>query len=66
MEQRESIDFKSVPCPLTFQEVTGLLNATVKQFNDQGLRIEIRGALRDIWTKQRVLLLGWHFLKSAL
>lgn len=64
MEQREDIHLKTIPCPLTLHEVCGLLNASVEQFNDQGLRIEIRGTFRDIWTRQRVLLPDWHFLKS--
>jgi len=64
MELRESVHLKTLPCPLTLHEVCGVLNTYVEQFNDQGLRIEIRGAFCDIWTKQRVLLLDWHFLKS--
>ena len=63
MEQPANI-FKTIPCHLTMHEVCTLLDTHVEQWNDQELRIEIRGSFRDIWTKERVLLLDWHFLKS--
>jgi hypothetical protein len=53
--------FKTIPCPLN---VYPLLWSIVEQHNDQGLRIEIRGTFRNIWTGERVLLLDWHSLAS--
>lgn len=61
MEQHNSFPFKTIPCPLN---VYALLWSIVEQYNDQGLRMEIRGSFRDVWTRDRVYLTDWHFLKS--
>ncbi len=55
---------KIVPCPLTVREVCALLDVSVEQWGNQGLRIYIRGTFRGIWARERIQLLDWHFLKS--
>lgn len=64
MESDELKVVKIVPCPLTVNEVCALLDASVGLYDGQGLSIDIRGGMRAVWTRERILLLDWHFLKS--
>ena len=64
MRSDELVVVKIVPCPLTVNEVCALLDASIELYDGQELRIDIRGAMRSVWTRERILLLDWHFLKS--